>query len=146
MEVTQNLITIQHLRRTDYGSVLTACSQKDGEMFECDQCGKKSKSRHALANHKRFHKFGPFRCHICGQSFGLQSTSYNHKNKHRDTPYICAVATCNYSCKSWVGISEHNKYGHATDELFLCEMCDIAFQKPSNLYVHHYRKHGPKGK
>ena len=76
-------------------------SNKTSHMFECDECSKKSISRHSLFNHKQFHRLGPFKCEICGQSFGLQSTLYNHRNKHHNMPYICAMPNCNYSCKSW---------------------------------------------
>ena len=116
-------------------------------MYTCDQCPKSSKSKQSIINHKHLHIEGPFRCDMCDKSFSLKSTLTNHlcsSKKHKSNPYTCSQKGCQYNSFSWSMISEHTKFGHLKQKLFVCTKCDKPYQTPSKLSAHVNIKHEKK--
>ncbi|XP_064644428.1 uncharacterized protein LOC135498163 isoform X2 [Lineus longissimus] len=150
-----------HLRRQ--GPMDTLC-------FQCSHCNKKYTTERLLRDHMRVH-VNHYKCPFCDMTCPNPSTLNAHiKYRHSDEkPYECERCQhktksagdlrrhmevhnekkmfkcefpgCDYSHKTFHGVSYHYRLLHQTPKKYLCHMCPATFERGSNLTKHLKRTH-----
>lgn len=108
--------------------------------FECEECGKCFKNRHALTIHKRTHSgVKPYVCFVCSEAFASCGSLRIHERKHTgDKPYVCS-----YCKKAFADSSTHRQHVriHTGDKPYCCHLCGRRTAQAGNLKSHYRHFH-----
>ena len=88
---------------------------KNGSLFSCELCGKKSSTKPNLTRHTKTHQPKKFACEVCGKDFSTSDS-----------------------------LKRHEKIHSGQRELFKCDVCDKAFTRKDFLIRHQVLHSGIK--
>ncbi|EDV98587.1 myoneurin [Drosophila grimshawi] len=109
--------------------------------FECPDCDAKYYTNHLLNLHIRVRHKGekPYACKYCGQRFFTSTARCRHERVKHTKKYSFV---CKYCGKTYLTKSCLNKHEflHTGQRPFLCEICNVAFPRKTNLKLHYRSK------
>lgn len=110
-----------------------------GKTFECKTCGKMFRERCDLKKHMVIHSaVKPFTCEVCGKGFNRLYNLELHLRVHTgEKPYKCD--TCNKSFSACVNLKKHQRI-HTGEKPYTCKDCGKGFSD-SSAYKNHQRVH-----
>ena len=102
------------------------------ELYDCNFCHYKGKSKNLVKLHLNRKHDRNFKCDRCDKTFGYQSELNRHAETHSLRCFKCQI--CEFLGKSRRAIEEHHKSVHVPK--FKCDKCDKTFAYRSGLSRH----------
>ncbi|XP_063695464.1 gastrula zinc finger protein XlCGF28.1-like isoform X2 [Culicoides brevitarsis] len=124
-------------------AISPASSHEDEQIFACDICAKRFKTKKCLATHMNHIHLGKshFICSEldCQRKFqskiALDCHLREHEGKH---PFECHI--CNLQLNRLDALKNH-LLSHGTERAFKCSICEAAFTNEANRYQHMMSTH-----
>ncbi|XP_066434994.1 zinc finger protein 154-like [Eleutherodactylus coqui] len=115
--------------------VTTQTDLKEGERFQCGECGKQCARSSSLCTHNRIHTGEKlYFCSECGKHFTGKSQLNRHERIHTgEKPYSCPECGKCFTNKS--DLIRHKRI-HTGEKLYSCSLCGRCFTEKSSLVIH----------
>lgn len=123
-------------------------SGSQGEVFQCDVCGKDFASQGNLSRHMQVH-VGQFKCDRCPNAYEDEGQlcrhiqmkhSTRHVIKDTDELFFCSICAKSFSRRAYL---QAHMIVHKDSRQFKCEDCGREFKKKHHLQ-HHLESHERK--
>ncbi|XP_045527897.1 protein suppressor of hairy wing [Pieris brassicae] len=99
--------------------------------YECDHCGKLTKSRGSLTKHLEIHGDKKYACEVCGYSTYTIEVMRRHTLTHvEDKPYKCSICSNSFIQKAQLlrHLNQHME--------FVCNICSKRFKTREEATIH----------
>lgn len=107
--------------------------------FSCEICGKQLATKESIGRHKLvFHQDEkPWECSQCGKRFKIRDTLKKHEKTHGERKFRCEI--CGKGCVESGNLKKH-MMTHTKEKPFICDVCGKAYGRRS-LLDNHQRLH-----
>jgi len=109
--------------------------------ISCDQCHSKFANQYSLKKHvKKFHEVKQYSCEVCGKTFHKHHLLKSHSTEHTGDPFPFRCNQCGKSFKYAMYLKRHERVHKG----YVCEVCNVTFEKSTDLQQHKASDHPPK--
>jgi len=109
--------------------------------ISCDQCHSKFANQYSLKKHvKKFHEVKQYSCEVCGKSFHKHHLLRSHNAEHTGDPFPFRCNQCGKPFKYAMYLKRHERVHKG----YVCEVCNVTFEKSTDLQQHKASDHPPK--
>ncbi|TRY63399.1 hypothetical protein TCAL_01849, partial [Tigriopus californicus] len=118
--------------------------KQEGQIHQCDQCGKEFATGYLLKSHQKTHSDVWLECKTCEFKTKYKQNLINHERRHvqgRGTVKNCICDLCGKALRGPECLDKHIKSIHEKSLHFPCDKCDRAFTSSAMLKRHKNRFH-----